>query len=319
MTATEIALVVAGALLALVVLAHFKRSRPDGRLVERVHPYRRMMPFIMRTRTESAVYFDSLVRAEALEEYLEEAGPAFGADVTHCVVAAAAIGLAENPSMNLFVAGRRLYEREGRWLSFSVKRKKKDRAAKLGVVKMRMEDGETFRQLCDRIHGKVGVERSGERTGLDRELNLLGMIPRSGLRIGVWLLRALDYVNLLPKSFIEGDGMYCSAFLANLGSLEMGAAYHHLFEWGNCPHFVCVGAIEDRPIVEDGQVVAARVMPIRFSYDERIDDGLTARFGIDTVRRCLEDPRRWLGGLEADGTVGRPLWPHHDGGDDPAA
>ena len=313
MTPLEITLIVAGALLLLVILAHFKTSRPDGVPLERVHPYRRMMPYIMKGRNECVVYFDSYIRAEKLLDYLEEAGPAFGAHVTHAIVAAASIGLGENPSMNLFVSGRRLYRRKGRWLTFSVKRKKKDKAAKIGVVKMEAQDGETFRQFCDRVNGKIGVERSDKKTGLDKELSFFGLLPRTGLRIGVTLFKWVDYLGLLPGSFIEGDGMYTSAFIANLGSVDMGAGYHHLYEWGNCPLFLCVGAIEDKPIVEDGAVVPAKLLHIRYSYDERIDDGLTARFGIDSVKRCLEDPRRWLGGLEGDGTVDRPMWPHPPG------
>ncbi|MFO0658460.1 MAG: hypothetical protein U0165_01305 [Polyangiaceae bacterium] len=33
-------------------------SRPDGVLANDVPPFRRIMPFIMRTRNESAVYFE---------------------------------------------------------------------------------------------------------------------------------------------------------------------------------------------------------------------------------------------------------------------
>ncbi len=313
MTPLAITLIVAGALLLLVVLAHLKTSRPDGVPLKGVHPYRRMMPYIMKGRNESVVYMDSYIRAEKLLEYIAEAGPTFGANITHCVVASAAIGLAENPSMNLFVSGRRLYRRKGRVVTFSVKRKKKDKKAKIGIVKMAVEDGETFRQFCDRVNGKIGVERSEKKTGLDKELNLFFMLPRTGLRIGVTIFKWLDYLNLLPGSFIKGDGMYCSAFVANLGSVEMRAAFHHLYEWGNCSHFVCVGDIRDTPVVEDGEIVPAKLLHIRYAYDERIDDGLTSRFGMDSVQRCLEDPYRWLGGLESNGTVDRPLWPHPEG------
>jgi pyruvate/2-oxoglutarate dehydrogenase complex dihydrolipoamide acyltransferase (E2) component len=63
-----------------------------------------------------------------------------------------------------------------------------------------------------------------------------------------------------------------------------------------------VGKIEERAIVVDGQVVPARVIPIRYSYDERIDDGLNARFGIDAVNRALEAPYEHFGCLAEDGS-----------------
>ena len=47
-------------------------------------------------------------------------------------------------------------------------------------------------------------------------------------------------------------------------------------------------------MVEDGEIVVRPRMPIRWSYDERIDDGLTARKGLDAVVEALEKPERFL-------------------------
>jgi len=248
------------------------------------------MQYIMPTRNESVVYFDSYVNAEELLKYLEDAKGRFKVDVTHTVVAAFNIALAMNPRMNQFVVGRRLYERDGRYLTFSMKREQLNKRAKLSVVKLRMLDGETFQQLCERINGNIRVERSGDKTYADKEFDLFLFLPRPLLRGAASFLRTLDYFNLLPASFIENDGMYTSLFIANLGSVGMGPGYHHLYEWGTCPLFAMIGKIEDRAVVVDGKVKAQKSMHIRFSYDERIDDGLTARHGIDSAVAVLENP-----------------------------
>jgi hypothetical protein len=297
------------AVIAVWAALHLKTSRPDGTPLA-VHPYRRLMFHIMPTRTESLVYFDTYVAAERLEAYLERAHPKFGAHITHAVVAAAGVGLAATPRMNRFVAGRRLYQRDGRWITFSMKRAKLDRDAKLATVKLQMLDGETFPALCARIDGSINVERSGKRTAADREFDLFNLLPRPLLRGAAWLLATIDYFNLLPGAFIATDPLYTSVFVANLGSLGMGAAFHHLYEYGTCPLFVMVGRIEEQPGVVDGTVVPVRRLHLRFTYDERIDDGLNARFGIDAMQRVLEDPERWLGGLEEE----RALWPREDWG-----
>jgi hypothetical protein len=296
-------------LAGLASLVQLKTSRSDGDLVQ-IHPFRRMMFYIMPGRNESVVYFDRAVRAEKLEAYLAQAREAFGANMTHTLTAAVGIGLGENPKMNHFVVGRRLYARKGRWVTFSMKRQKLNKQAKLSAVKLEMKDGETFRELVERINQQVNVERSGERTDADKEFDLLNLLPRFGLNGAASLLRTLDYYNILPAFFIKGDGMYTSAFIANLGSVGMGAGYHHLYEYGTCPLFIMVGQVEERPVVEDGKVVVGRVLPIRFSYDERIADGLTARFGIESVARVLEDPFHWLGCVKPDGSDTRPMFPH---------
>lgn len=289
-------------LIVLWLVANAKSSRPDGDVVKKIHPYRKMLGYIMPSRNGSVVYYDEYVNVEALEGYLEKARDKFNANMTHCLVAACAVAMAENPKMNQFVSGRRLYKRRGAYLTFSMKRQKLNKEAKLSAVKMKMDEGETFQDLCDRINGQIKVERSGEKTYADKELGLFAMIPRAILEAAVRMFFKLDYYNLLPKSFIENDGMFTSIFIANLGSLNMRAGFHHLFEWGNCPLFMMVGRAEEKPVVVDGEVKVQKQLHIRWTYDERIDDGLTASHGMATVNRILENPYECLGCLEDDGS-----------------
>lgn len=286
--------IVIAVLFVVWVLINLKTSRPDGTLIKNVHPYRLIMGYIMPTRTESMVYFDSYVDAEALLAFVAEKKEDFHLDITHCLVAAVGLGLAEAKTMNRFIVGRRLYNRNGRFITFSMKRKKADRKAKLATVKMHHRDGESFQEFVERIHDSIGEQRSDKRTYDDKEFDLFGFVPRPVLIKMVRLLFWLDHHNLLPGSFLENDKLYTSCFIANLGSLKMGAAFHHLYEWGNCPLFLMAGAIEDRPVVIDGQVAVRKTLHLRWTYDERIDDGLNARFGIDAVKNVLENPNEFL-------------------------
>lgn len=310
--------IVLGVVVLLWVLAEAKASRPDGTPIP-THPFRRLMFFIMPTRAESVVYIDVAVQAEKLVAYLAAAGERFDADVSHAVVAAAGIGVALNPRMNRFVSGRRLYARKGRWLTFSMKRKQLDRKAQLSMVKADFRDNETFRQFCERVNAQIGVERSGVKTSTDKEYDLFNALPRPVLAAAVPVLRLLDYYNLLPGFFIQGDGLYTGVFIANLGSIKMPSAYHHLYEWGNCPFFLAVGEIEDRVVVRDGQIVVRKIMPIRITFDERIDDGLAGRYGIAAMVRVLEDPGRYLGCLRPDDSDSLVMFPRADSPVDPEA
>ncbi|MCB9666125.1 MAG: hypothetical protein H6732_18600 [Alphaproteobacteria bacterium] len=298
------------ALIAGWLLLERRTKRSDGELVENLPPYRRMLAYAMPGRNESVVYFDRAVRAEKLEAYLEQAKDKLGANMTHATVAAVLGAFGDNPRMNQFVAGRRLYRRKGVWVTFSMKRQKLNRKAYLAAVKLDLREGETFRELVDRINAKVGEERSGKKTAADKEFDILNLLPRPFLRSAVGLIRVLDYYGLVPSWFIQGDGMFTSMFVANLGSVGMGPGYHHLYEYGTCPLFLMIGKVEDRVIVEDGKPVAARILPLRFSFDERIDDGHNANYGIEAIVTRLEDPFGWLGCLADDGSDVLPIWPH---------
>jgi hypothetical protein len=298
-----------GLLVSLALLSHFKTSRADGTLVKKVHPYRRLMWFIMPTRTESVVYYDDYIDAEPLLEYLAEAKQRFEVDVTHAIVAAVNIALAECPTMNHFIVGRRMYLRKHRAITFSMKRIARNKKAKLAVVKMEMNDADNFKDLCERVAGQISHQRSGKKTHADKEFSLFNALPRTVLRLFTGLFKVLDYLNILPyKAFIKADGLYTSVVIANLGSLGMNSAYHHLYEWGTASLFLMVGKIEMRPTVVDGEIVARKTMHVRYSYDERIDDGLSSSHGMAMARRVLENPRAYLGCLAEDGSDAHPLW-----------
>lgn len=276
------------------LLLELKTSRSDGVLVKNLHPYRQIMQFVMPTRTESVVFFDVNIKAEQLLIFLEKIQRSHDVSLIHVIVAALNRGLEQNPNINRFVTGRRVYERKGRFITFSAKRKKGEASSKLAMIKMETEDQESFSSLVKRINKKLNVERSDAITYADKEYAMFNVLPRPVLWFAVKLFRFLDYYNLLPGFFIEGDALYVSAVVTNLGSLKMGPGYHHLYEWGNCPLFVMIGEIEERVCSVNGEIKTEKILPVRLSYDDRIEDGLTARQCIDDVVAMMEDPAQFF-------------------------
>jgi hypothetical protein len=291
-------------LLAVLVfgwlILNLPRKRCDGDLLTNIHPYRKMLPYIMVGRNESYVLYDDYVRVQPLLDYIARAKEKLGfeVDITHCLVAACALSFPEQYKMNRFISGRRLYQRNHIAVTFSMKRARMDKEAKLSAVKLFFEKGETFDGICRRINEKIGVERSGTETYSDKELGIMTRLPRPLLSFAIRFVGWADYHCLLPKSFIDNDGFYTSIFIANLGSLGMRAGFHHLYDYGTCPLFMMVGKIEEKPWIVDGKVVPEKILHIRWSYDERIDDGLTSKYGLESVRFILEDPVKHFGSLE---------------------
>ena len=283
-----------GGVAVVWALLEFKVSRSDGMVVKNLHPYRRIMQYVMTSRNESIVYFDVSAKADGLLTFLAQEKEK-DVSLIHVLVAAMGQTLEKNPKMNRFVSGRRLYDRKERVITFSAKRKKLDAKAKLAMVQMNMIDGETFEGVAGRINSQLTVERSGTKTYADKEYDFFGLLPRPVLVCAVKVLRCLDYYNVLPGFFIRDDSLYTSAVITNLGSLKMAPAYHHLYEWGNCPLFLMVGQVEERAVVENGEIQARKILPMRIAYDERIEDGLTAKRGIDDFVAIIESPREHLG------------------------
>ncbi|MCO5168907.1 MAG: hypothetical protein M9894_21415 [Planctomycetes bacterium] len=269
--------------------------RPDGALVTDAAPYRQAMPLIMPGRNEAAVYFDLEVDLARTEPFLDDwnrAHPEARATLFHLVLWAAARVLQRRPELNRFVAGGRLWQRDGVWFSFAAKERLDD-GAPLKTLKRRF-DGLSFPEVVARVRGDVRVERSGQESATERELRLLMKLPVLLRRLLYGLFRWLDALGLAPRGFIDGDPLYTSMFVANLGSLKMAPCYHHLYEHGTGSLFCVVGR------AHEGKAT------LRFTMDERVTDGLYAHRSLELLRELLEDPAAALGqtAMAATGAVG---------------
>jgi hypothetical protein len=270
------------------------RARSDGIPVAPLHPLRRIMPFVMPTRTECFVLFEQQIDVAPARAFLAATNAARDPErpitLFHLVLRAVGLALTEFPRLNRFVAGSRLYERRGIWLSFSGK-KRLERDAPLFTAKLRFDAGEPLGAMVDRIYAALGEERSGRPTATEKEVLGFLRLPAPLLRAGVRVLRRLDAWNLLPASFIAGDPMYASVFVANLGSVGLDAAFHHLYEYGTIPIFVTMGRLHRAPVVaDDGRVESREVFALRYTYDERVEDGFYAARALERLRAFLEAP-----------------------------
>src|SRR5438105_15023454 len=100
--------------------------RADGVLIRGLPLTRRVMPYMMRGRNESSVYFEydvSLVNADAFIRAWNDANPMLRIDVFHMVVWAMRDGFGRGPSVHRIIAGGRHYDRDGIWFTYAVKTK----------------------------------------------------------------------------------------------------------------------------------------------------------------------------------------------------
>ena len=269
-----------------------RRKRADGLRVDDATPDRQIIPFLMRGRNESAVYFEQHIDLERTEDFLRAwngAHPDLPATLQHVVIWAAVRTLAERPHLNRFIAGGRIYQRDGIWISYSAKKQLRD-GAPIVVIKRRFDPGQPFGELVRAMAGDLRKGRSKERSTVDKELSIVLALPGPLLRLAMWLQRAADALGLLPRAFIDNDPLYASLFVANLGSIRMDAAYHHLYEYGSISLFCVMGKRGEEPVAQGGQVVARRRVVLRFTYDERIEDGLYAGQALQLFQRLVQDP-----------------------------
>jgi hypothetical protein len=278
------------------------RWRPDGDYVRDLPKTRRIMPFIMRKRNESIVFFEQKVDTSKTLKFVEEFRQRTGlrASMLHLLIYAAGQMLRDRPRLNRFVAGGRIFQRRGIWVSFSAKKQKAEDAP-IVLVKQEIDPQWSFEDLVQKIEEGISEGRSDKPSTTDTELSLLLRLPTFLVGWLVWLSVKLDRLGLLPGAFIRKDPLFASLFIANLGSIDMDAGYHHLYEYGNIPMFMMVGRVKDEAVVgPDGKPVVRPTMTLRYSFDERIEDGLYGARALDIMKKLIEDPAR---AMDGSGTV----------------
>jgi hypothetical protein len=270
------------------------KRRSDGVYLRKLPGFRKMFPFLMRTRTESAIYYSQRVRLGATLAWLEKAnaGREKKISIFTVVLAAGVRTLALRPDANRFVAGRRIYQRRTIDLSFIVKRELTEKAGETNL-KITVDPKSTIEDVAGRVSAAVESTKAKETSADEKTTDFVTSLPRSLTRLALGGVRALDYFNLLPASFIRGDALYASAYLANLGSIGLEAVFHHLFEWGNAPFFIVVGKKKREPVVNAaGEIEVQDVLDMNVSLDERITDGVSYAATIALLTSLIENPDR---------------------------
>ncbi len=253
------------------------------------------MPYLMLGRNESAVYFAQAIDAEPSAAFVRECNrsraPERPMTQFHLVLRAIVRGLAEFPRLNRFVVGGRLYERAGISIAFSAKQSM-DVDAPVFARKLQFAADESLATMVDRIYEVLGAGRRGERSESDKEVDLILRLPGPFRRVIVRVGRWLDAWGVLPATMIDNDPLYSSAFVANLGSVGLDAAYHHLYEHGTTPIFVTMGRLHRAPHVrDDGSIGVREVFELKYTYDERTEDGFYCARALERVKYLLEHPR----------------------------
>ncbi len=264
--------------------------RSDGTLVRNLPKLRRFMPFVSPARNDSLFYYSHEIEIDRALRFLDEQNQARPADrqitLFHLYLRTVALGLQESTEINRFVAGGRMYQRHGNWITFSAMRELQ-RGSHLITVKREFPAGEPLPAMVDRVLDSLVKRRSGKKTQSDKEIDFALLMPTFLIRAGMKLLRWADALGILPKSMIDDDPLFTSLFVANLGSLGMEAGYHHLWEYGTCSGFCVMGRVRQRA---DG----SRSIVCNYTWDERVADGLATSFTLGAFKERLENPEKLL-------------------------
>lgn len=266
-------------------------DRKDAVRVRNVDGMHMIMCDIKPLRADSDVYINQKVDVTELVKYIEEKKKSDN-DLTyfHAFSTAIAKVFYNRPLLNRFVLNKNFYDRKEVSLSFVAKVEFSDDAPEyLNVI--RVNENDTLNDIKEKISGTVKKVRSDSKNGTDDAVNVVGKLPRF-LRVFVmWLLKKLDNHGLIPYSLIENDIYHSSIILSNLGSIDCGAIYHNLTDFGTNSILMTIGKIHKEQVVMfDGTVQIRDICEFGVNVDERIADGVYFAKSIKLFEYILQNP-----------------------------
>jgi hypothetical protein len=274
-------------------------DRPDGKKVRQAHALNAVMPYMMRGRNQSAVYYEKdldvenalrLVRAKnAAIKSQAEAPDHDRYSLFSLALAALVRTVAMRPELNRFIHGRALYQRNDIVVSFIVKQKLTEDAPE-GSAKVFFEPGDDLDAVTQKVNKAIAYVREvGEGGDGERIAKIAHAIP-GGKALLIGTYRLLDKINLAPWALIKTDPLYSTVYFANLGSIGLDAPFHHLYEWGNASFFVVMGKLTQKEGHHGTFGTKRHFINFKVTMDERISDGLYFARSASVYYRLMARP-----------------------------
>ena len=269
-------------------------KRPDGRVIRDLEPMQKIMPYIMKTHTDSMNMYEDTFACKPMDAYIkakEAEGIKLG--YMHIIIAAIVRLIALRPQLNRFVMNGKIYARPKIWVSFVVHPTLQDGSVGT-TIKLCFEGTETILEVAEKINEAIEKEttkRVGEN-GTDKLLRtLMNRIPGPFIKLVINTLMWMDKHNILPKAIIELSPFHTSFFVTNLKSLGINHVFHHVYNFGTTGLFFAMGKEQRIASVHHGdQISPQKHMGFGMVSDERFCDGLYFALSLRQLRKFMQNP-----------------------------
>jgi len=264
-------------------------SRSDGKLVKDLDVTQKIMPYFMKSRHASSIQVRETLDITKALQYIQQHSAYDNERFSIFIILIAALvrtGVL-HPKLNRFIAGKRIYARNQLQVSFIAKQQLAEEGKEM-VIKLTFDPADCLADVAKKVNSTLQDARKRGATKGNGLVTTLLKLPSFLLTLVFAVEQHLDSWGLLPASLIDADPLYASAFVANLGSLGLGAPYHHLYERGTISLFVVLGAYKKGIVCEGGQV--RDYVDVAFTIDSRVAGGYAIAEALHTFKKLMENP-----------------------------
>ena len=267
-------------------------DRKEGRRLRTLPALNLFTPYIMIDRSDACNQFAGFIEISETDRWLrakrQEGYKGLG--MLHLFIAAYIRVISQLPGLNRFVAGQKIYARNEILINMMVKRGITTDSEET-CAKVVFEPTDTIYDVYRKMNDAVEEIRASDDSGTEKVAGALMKIPGLFLKFAVWILKIMDYFDLIPMSLLRASPFHGSMIVTDLGSLGIPPIYHHIYNFGNLPVFLAFGA--KRRVMEldrHGNPVERKYVDYKIVCDERIVDGAYYAAAFKFMKYYLKNP-----------------------------
>ncbi len=269
-------------------------AKKEGRRIRKIAPMAAVSPFIMVEKSQASNMIRDVIQTQNIDEYInaKKAAGLTHFNLMHVLVASYCRVVAKRPAVNRFIRGQRIYARNGIEICIVIK-KEMSLESPDTCIKIPLSPECTAEDVYYAFEKAINHYRENPGGSFDAAAKILNYIPGIFLKFVVWLLKALDYIGLLPRFLTKLSPFHGSLFITSMGSLGIPVIYHHLYNFGTLPLFLSFGAkYKKNELQKDGTVKEVPCVDFTMVMDERICDGYYYANVLKQFRIFLRHPER---------------------------
>ena len=265
--------------------------RSDGRKIKNIPPFFKIIPQVMRTRSDSQVYYSYDIPIKEMDEYInKKAEENIRISYMQIIYAAMVRLIAQRPQLNRFIMNGRTYARNEIYISLAIKKNLTDDGEET-TIKLPFNGTENIFEIKEKLEKVINTNKDvSTENSTDILAKSLSLIPNFLLKMAVSFIMFLDKHGLLPKAIINASPFHTSAFLTNVASLGIDAIFHHLYDFGTTGLFLAMGKKKKSYIYEDDDIKQEKCISLAFVCDERICDGYYFANSVKMFNKYLKKP-----------------------------
>ncbi|MCA9688320.1 MAG: 2-oxo acid dehydrogenase subunit E2 [Myxococcales bacterium] len=263
--------------------------------------FRRIAIGTWRQPRDCQVYGSLRVRMDEALRYIDAYREATGRrlTITHMMAKACGAVFQAMPDANAILRFHRPYLRDEIAIFFQVALRDPDTGElDLSGITVHSPEQKSLGDILDEFERHVDKVRKRQDRDLEGTRRSMRVIPLWLLGKVLTALSFLLYTLNLKLPGVARDA-FGSAMVTNVGALGLEEAFPPLVPYSRCPLVVALGAVQDEPVVEGGELRVGKVMRICATMDHRLLDGAHAATMATVLRSWFEDPWTHFGPPES--------------------